>query len=187
MTTETLPQKQVFHCDNLTLAITLKTAGCEWANDGKHSICGLNKYTLAFIRSHPLYEKMKGLSHEDAIRYLWRNGQPGNITYCFERSEALKLVCDGWDSQAAPADDKPIPGVEIDERTFGAVAYKISQMRTKFVGSKSVKPFWRDKDESGNLFVPAIAHTIGASSTESTGDRSTRTVIRDARMKAVEV
>lgn len=69
MITETLAQKQVFNCDNLTLAIALSALGCQFANENGVAIKGLNKYTVAFIRSHAMAEKTKGMSHEDAIRY----------------------------------------------------------------------------------------------------------------------
>ena len=187
MTTEQLPKKQIFHCGNLTLAIALEAAGCSWANDGERGICGLNKYSIAFIRSHSEYEKMKGMSHDDAIKHLWRNGQPGNIVYCFERSPVLSAVCEGWDKQAVKNDEKPPPEVLIDAETLGAVAYKLAKAREKLVGSKEKKPLWREKDKDGNLFVPAIAHTTGTSSAEATGDYSSRTVIRDAQMRGVQV
>ena len=185
MTTEALAQKQVFHCDKLPLAIALSAFGCKFANDGEHYICGLNKYTLAFIRAHALYEKMKGLSHEDAIRFLWRNGQPGNITYCFERSPTLTAVCEGWDEQGAAGDEAC--DIDADPKDAGRIAHRLAQTRVQFIGDKGTVPLWRRRDASGNLFIPAIAHTTGTSSSESTGDKSTRTVIRDARIKAVEV
>lgn len=118
MTTETLPPKQVFHCDNLTLAIALSALGCQFANENGVAIKGLNKYTIAFIRSHALAEKTKGMSHEDAVRYLWRNGQPGNISYCFERSAVLTSICEGWDEQGAAVDEDS--EIAADQRTQGA-------------------------------------------------------------------
>jgi len=185
MTTETLPQKQVFHCDNLTLAIALSAFGCQFANENGVAIKGLNKYTMAFIRSHPLAEKTKGMSHEEAVRYLWRNGQPGNISYCFERSPDLTSICEGWDEQGARGDEPS--EIAADPKDAGCIAFHLAKTRAKFVGNKATVPHWRARDTNGNLFVPAIAHTTGTSSSEATGDKASRTVIRDARMKAVEV
>ena len=185
MTTETLPQKQVFHCDNLTLAIALSALGCQFANENGVAIKGLNKYTMAFIRSHALAEKTKGMSHEDAVRYLWRNGQPGNIVYCFERSAVLTAICEGWDEQGAAVDEDS--EIAADPKDAGRIARRLAQTRTQFIGDKATVPHWRARDAKGNLFVPAIAHTTGTSSSEATGDKASRTVIRDARMKAVEV
>ena len=185
MTSETLQKKSAHHCDNLTLAVALSALGCEFANDGTRTVCGLNKYTLAFIRSHALYEKMKGMSHEDAVVFLWRNGQPGNITYCFEPSPMLSAICEGWDEQGENG-DAPC-GLVTDAKDAGRIARRLAQTRAQFVGDKNTVPLWRRRDSNGDLFVPAIAHTAGTSSTEKTGDSSTRTVVREARMKAVQV
>tara|TARA_R110000868_G_scaffold404915_1_gene683716 strand:- start:8 stop:565 length:558 start_codon:yes stop_codon:yes gene_type:complete len=185
MTTEALPPKQVFHCDNLSLAIALAAFNCAFANADGKSIFGLNKYTLAFIRGHALYDKFKGMSHEDAVRFLWRNGQPGNITYCFERSPVLTAVCEGWDEQGAVGD--AACDIDSDPKDAGRIARRLAQTRVEFIGSKDTVPLWRRKDPDGNLLVPAIAHTVGSSHTDSTGNNATRTTIRDARMKAVQV
>jgi hypothetical protein len=185
MTTQALPQKQIFECSNLTLAIALASFGCAFANADGRSLFGLNKYTLAFIRGHALYDKTKGMTHDDAIRFLWRNGQPGNISYCLERSPLLTEICEGWDDQAASG-DAPCT-LKVSPRDAGRIARRLTQTRAQFIGDKSTVPLWRRKDAEGNLLVPAIAHNVGTSTTESTGDRSTRTVIRNAKMKGVQI
>ena len=176
---------QVFRCDNLSLAIALSALGCAFASEGKYTIAGLNQYTLAFIRSHPMAEKCKGMSHEDAVRFLWRAGQPGNIAYYFQRSPVLSAVCEGWDEQGANGD---VPSDLVTEaKDAGRIARRLAQTRVEFIGSKEVTPLWRRKDADGNLFVPAIAHTPGTVGTESTGNKSTRTTLRDAKMRGVQV
>jgi hypothetical protein len=185
MTTESLPQKQIFECSNLTLAIALASLGVPFANADGRSLFGLNKYTLAFIRGHALHEKTKGMTHDDAIRFMWRNGQPGNISYCFERSPLLTEICEGWDDQAA-AGDTP-SDLEVSPKDAGRIARRLSQTRSQFIGDKFTVPLWRRKDPEGNLLVPAIAHTLGTSATESTGDNATRTVIRNAQMRGVQI
>lgn len=176
---------QVFRCDNLSLAITLSALGCAFAGESGFTIAGLNQYTLAFIRSHAMADKVKGMTHDDAIRFLWRNGQPGNISYYFQRTLTLSAICEGWDEQGANGDTPA--DIAADPKDAGRIARRLMQSRIEFVGSRDVKPLWRRKDANGNLFIPAVAHCTGTSRTESTGDKSTRTVIRDASMRAVEV
>jgi hypothetical protein len=119
------------------------------------------------------------------VRYLWRNGQPGNISYCLERSAVLTAICEGWDEQGGAVDEDS--EIAADPKDAGRIARRLAQTRTQFIGDKATAPHWRARDANGNLFVPAIAHTTGTSSSEATGDKASRTVIRDARMKAVEV
>jgi hypothetical protein len=63
----------------------------------------------------------------------------------------------------------------------------LAQTRAEFIGDKYTTALWRRRDEDGNLFIPAIAHHIGTSSTEATGDKSTRTTIRGASLRAVKI
>jgi hypothetical protein len=97
----------------------------------------------------------------------------------------LADICEGWDDQGA-AGDTP-SDLEVSPKDAGRIARRLSQTRSQFIGDKFTVPLWRRKDTDGNLLVPAIAHTIGTSATESTGDNATRTVIRNAQMRGVQI
>lgn len=181
---------QIFRCDNLSLAIALSAMGCKFAQSDGRTLAGLNQYTLAFIRGQldpkTGEPRAKGMTHEDAIRLLWRQGIPGNVIYFFERCEVLTAFCAGWDEQGQTGVMDEVP-IAAEAKDAGRIARRLAQTRAEFIGDKSTTALWRRRDEDGNLFIPAIAHAVGTSSTEATGDSATRITIRGASLRAVKI
>ena len=153
-------------------------------------MAGLNQYTLGFIRGQldpkTGEPRAKGLTHEDAIRLIWKQGIPGNVIYFFERCEVLTAFCLGWDEQGQTGVGDEVP-IATEAKDAGRIARRLAQTRAEFIGDKYTTALWRRRDEDGNLFIPAIAHNIGTSSTEATGDKSSRTTIRGASLRAVKI
>jgi len=190
-TTPLNPQSpQPFETNNLALAIALHASGCQFANENGKTIAGLNKYSLGFIRSQidPKTGKprvAKDTPMDEAIRILWRLGIPGNVEYCFLRSETLTAVAKGWDEQGSAKPDQSTP-LQASEEEFGRIARALTRSRTDFIGNKEVTPLWRRRDPDGNLFIPAVKHIEGTATTERHGHRST-TTLRDGKIHAVAV
>ena len=179
----------VFSTNNLTLAVALTAAGCQAPEDEGRALMGLNQYSLGFIRAQkdktgePL---CGGMTHEAAVKFLWKIGTPGNVVYFFTRTDELTRILKGWDSQGATLDAGGAMETGVSEEDFGRIAKQLAKVRADFIGSKSIVPLWRRRDEAGNLFIPAVKHNEGTSSTETSGDRTTRT-IRGAKIEAVAV
>ena len=183
-------ESQIFRCDNLSLAIALSAMGCKFAQSDGRTLAGLNQYTLGFIRGQldpkTGEPRAKGLTHEDAIRLIWKQGIPGNVIYFFERCEVLTAFCLGWDEQGQTGVGDEVP-IATEAKDAGRIARRLAQTRAEFIGDKYTTALWRRRDEDGNLFIPAIAHNVGTTSTEPTGDKSTRTTIRGASLRAVKI
>lgn len=195
----------VFVCDNCSLAVALTALGCKHAEEGGKTMKGTNTYSFSFVESQAkpeiqfnshiregveeILNGSKGHKHETGIVFLWKMGVPGKISYLFQRTEALKGICRGWDKQG-DAETANMGDLPVEAEHAGIIIRKFLQTEMEYVGNKKrgIPALWRTRDEAGNLFIPAIKHVEGIASTSSDGHRRTSsTIIRNAKASAVAV
>jgi hypothetical protein len=108
---------QSYQTQNFALALTLATCGVPFFTDEGQSHPILNVYSAEILRTK-YGNRYKGLDLEKAAGAAHNDGNQGQVTYCFERTETLERILNAYGSQAAQYQGDATDGPTIEAGEF---------------------------------------------------------------------